>query len=108
MLIRIAHSPDPDDAFMFYGLSSGAVDPSRYQFEHILEDVQTLNDRAARGVGVEFYPEPKKLGGQLKYADRRGFRLAIIVGEDEWSAGNGRTSRIRPLGRRRSIVTGAG
>ncbi len=50
MLIRIAHSPDPDDAFMFYGLSSGAVPAGSYQFEHILEDIQTLNERAMRGV----------------------------------------------------------
>lgn len=49
MLIRLAHSPDPDDAFMFYGLSNGAVDPGPYQFEHILEDIQTLNERATRG-----------------------------------------------------------
>jgi histidyl-tRNA synthetase len=42
----------------------------------------------ARGIGVEFYPEPKKLGQQLKYADRRGFALAMIAGPDEWSAGN--------------------
>jgi histidyl-tRNA synthetase len=41
----------------------------------------------AGGVGVEFYPDPKKLGQQLKYADRRGFRLAVIAGEDEWAAG---------------------
>ena len=39
----------------------------------------------AAGVGVEFYPEPKKLGQQLKYADRRGFRLAVIAGENEWA-----------------------
>lgn len=49
MRIRLAHSPDPDDAFMFYGLSCGAVDSGRYQFEHILEDIQTLNERAMRG-----------------------------------------------------------
>lgn len=49
MRIRLAHSPDPDDAFMFYGLSSGGVDPGPYQFEHVLEDIQTLNERAARG-----------------------------------------------------------
>jgi 1,4-dihydroxy-6-naphthoate synthase len=49
MRIRIAHSPDPDDAFMFYGLSSGGVDPGPYRFEHILEDIQTLNERAMRG-----------------------------------------------------------
>ncbi len=49
MRIRLAHSPDPDDAFMFYGLARGAVDPGPYQFEHILADIQTLNERARRG-----------------------------------------------------------
>jgi len=37
------------------------------------------------GIGVEFYPEAKKLGQQLKYADKRGFRWAVIIGEDEWT-----------------------
>ncbi|HUY93276.1 MAG TPA: histidine--tRNA ligase [Pirellulales bacterium] len=37
------------------------------------------------GLGVEFYPEPKRLGHQLKYADRRGFPVAIIIGEDEFA-----------------------
>ncbi len=49
MLIRLAHSPDPDDAFMFYGLSSGGVEPGPYRFEHILEDIQSLNERAMLG-----------------------------------------------------------
>jgi histidyl-tRNA synthetase len=40
------------------------------------------------GFGVEVYPEAKRLGQQLKYADRRGFKLAIIAGEDELAAGN--------------------
>jgi histidyl-tRNA synthetase len=48
----------------------------------------------AAGVGVEVYPEPKKLGAQLKYADRRGFRLAVIAGGNEWSAG---TCQIKNL-----------
>ncbi len=39
------------------------------------------------GVGVEFYPEPRKLGQQLKYADQRGFRLAVIAGSREFEAG---------------------
>lgn len=62
MLIRLAHSPDPDDAFMFYGLSCGAVDPGPYRFEHILADIQTLNDRALRGeyevtaISIHAYP----------------------------------------------------
>jgi len=39
------------------------------------------------GLGVEVFPEPKKLGQQLKYADRRGFRLALIAGENEFASG---------------------
>ncbi|MEM8944103.1 MAG: histidine--tRNA ligase [Planctomycetota bacterium] len=38
------------------------------------------------GIGVEFYPEPKKLGKQLQYADKKGFRVALIVGESEFSS----------------------
>ena len=40
----------------------------------------------ASGIGVEFYPESKKLGKQLQYADRRGFRIALIAGENEFQA----------------------
>ena len=39
------------------------------------------------GLGVELFPEPKKLGQQLKYADRRGFRVALIAGQREFDAG---------------------
>jgi histidyl-tRNA synthetase len=41
----------------------------------------------ANGIGVELYPDAKKLGQQLKYADRRGFRIALIAGENEFSSG---------------------
>ena len=41
----------------------------------------------AQGLAVEFYPEPKKLGAQLKYADRRGFPIAVILGDEEWERG---------------------
>ncbi len=37
---------------------------------------------------MEVFPEPKKLGQQLKYADRRGFRVALVAGENEFAAGN--------------------
>jgi len=47
------------------------------------------------GVGVEFYPEAKKLGQQLKYADKRGFRWAVIIGEDEWTNGNCQIKDLR-------------
>ena len=39
------------------------------------------------GIGVEVYPDPKKLGAQLKYADQKGFEIAIIAGETEWNEG---------------------
>ena len=47
--IRIGHSPDSDDAFMFYGLASGHVTAPGLQFEHVLQDIQTLNDWAREG-----------------------------------------------------------
>jgi histidyl-tRNA synthetase len=42
----------------------------------------------AAGIGVEVYPEPKKLGQQLKYADRRGHRVALIAGANEFESGS--------------------
>ena len=49
MLIRLGHSPDPDDAFMFWGLASGRVDLRGFEFEHVLADIQTLNEWALEG-----------------------------------------------------------
>jgi 1,4-dihydroxy-6-naphthoate synthase len=49
VLIRLGHSPDPDDAFMFWGLAKGHVDPGEFQFEHVLRDIQTLNEWAQEG-----------------------------------------------------------
>jgi 1,4-dihydroxy-6-naphthoate synthase len=47
--IRVGHSPDPDDAFMFYGLSSGTVKVDGITIEHVLDDIQSLNRRAMEG-----------------------------------------------------------
>lgn len=47
--LTLGHSPDPDDAFMFYGLAKGLISTPGFQFEHILQDIQTLNERATRG-----------------------------------------------------------
>jgi 1,4-dihydroxy-6-naphthoate synthase len=49
MEILLGHSPDPDDAFMFYGLAKGFVDAGPYSFTHILQDIETLNRRALAG-----------------------------------------------------------
>ncbi len=45
-LIRVGHSPDPDDAFMFYALAKGRIDCGDYEFLHELVDIETLNRRA--------------------------------------------------------------
>src|SRR6185437_6778065 len=47
--IRLGHSPDSDDAFMFYGLAEGHVDTEGLAFEHILRDIETLNQWALEG-----------------------------------------------------------
>src|SRR3954468_6458745 len=49
MKIRIAHSPDSDDAFMFYGLASGKVPSGEFDLEHVLADIETLNRAAFTG-----------------------------------------------------------
>lgn len=48
--ISVAHSPDSDDAFMFYGLATNKLDTGKLKFEHVLKDIQTLNENAKEGV----------------------------------------------------------
>jgi 1,4-dihydroxy-6-naphthoate synthase len=45
----LGHSPDPDDAFMFYAMAQHKIDTRGHRFEHILQDIETLNQRALRG-----------------------------------------------------------
>ncbi len=60
--LTLGHSPDPDDAFMFYGLATHQLDTKGWSFEHVLQDIQTLNDRATRGelditaISIHAYP----------------------------------------------------
>jgi 1,4-dihydroxy-6-naphthoate synthase len=60
--LTLGHSPDPDDAFMFYALAKGLIPAGGLEFEHILQDIQTLNDRAVRGelditaISIHAYP----------------------------------------------------
>src|ERR1700674_4160861 len=49
MKTRIAHTPDSDDAFMFYGLASGRVSSNGFELEHVLSDIETLNRAAFEG-----------------------------------------------------------
>ncbi len=62
LTLRLGHSPDPDDAFMFYGLAKDRFPTGRYRFDHVLQDIQTLSHRAMRGeleitaISVAAYP----------------------------------------------------
>lgn len=58
----------------------------------------------ALGIGVEVYPEPRKVGQQLQYAEKRGFRVALIAGPDEFAAG---TWKVKDLGRRQETTVTA-
>jgi 1,4-dihydroxy-6-naphthoate synthase len=49
MRIHVAHSPDSDDAFMFYALADGRIDTEGLEYVHELQDIETLNQRAMRG-----------------------------------------------------------
>src|SRR5215467_14436261 len=47
--LTLGHSPDPDDAFMFYAIAKELIPTHGFKFQHILQDIQTLNERATRG-----------------------------------------------------------
>jgi 1,4-dihydroxy-6-naphthoate synthase len=101
--IHVAHSPDSDDAFMFYALAEGKIDTGDLKYVHELQDIQTLNERAMRGelevtaVSIHAYayladkyallPHGASMGDrygprlvsrtQMSRADVRGKRIAI-------------------------------
>jgi 1,4-dihydroxy-6-naphthoate synthase len=62
ILLHLGHSPDPDDAFMFYGLARDKFPTGRYRFKHVLQDIQTLSHRARSGeleitaISIHAYP----------------------------------------------------
>jgi len=60
---------------------------AQFDAAHLHDYLRLAAELRATGLGVEVFPEPKKLGQQLKYADRRGFRIALIAGPDEFAAG---------------------
>jgi 1,4-dihydroxy-6-naphthoate synthase len=103
MQIRLAHSPDPDDAFMFYGLATGAVDAGPYRFEHILEDIQSLNERALRGeyevtaISIHAYPHVAQRYALTACGASMGDNYGpLVVARQPWQIANlaGRTIAI--------------
>ncbi len=61
-VLTLGHSPDPDDAFMFYALAKDLIETDGWRFEHVLQDIQTLNTRALKGeldltaISIHAYP----------------------------------------------------
>lgn len=61
--IRVGHSPDPDDAFMFHALTTGILETPGFEFQHVLLDIETLNEKALAGeyevsaISIHAFPE---------------------------------------------------
>ena len=85
MLIRLGHSPDPDDAFMFWALAAGAVDTRGFEFEHVLQDIQTLSEWAVEGrlettaMSLASYPRVQELYAILPHGASMGSGYGPVV-----------------------------
>jgi 1,4-dihydroxy-6-naphthoate synthase len=85
MLIRLGHSPDADDAFMFWALADGRIETGEYEFRHVLEDIQTLNQRALEGklevtaLSLHAYPFVQDKYVLLPHGASMGFGYGPVV-----------------------------
>ena len=85
MLIRLGHSPDPDDAFMFWALAADQIDTRGFEFEHVLRDIQTLNDWALEGrlettaISLHAYPFVQRHYAVLPHGASMGSGYGPIV-----------------------------
>jgi 1,4-dihydroxy-6-naphthoate synthase len=101
MNIRIAHSPDSDDAFMFYALATQRLPTGQYVFTHTLEDIETLNQKALRGeyevtaVSIHAYAyladKYALLASGASMGDRYG---PMIVAREPWNPNDLQLKRI--------------
>jgi 5,8-dihydroxy-2-naphthoate synthase len=85
MLIRLGHSPDPDDAFMFWALAEGVIDTRGFEFEHVLQDIQTLSEWALEGrlettaMSLASYPLVQDLYAILPHGASMGSGYGPVV-----------------------------
>ncbi len=83
--IVVAHSPDSDDAFMFYALAKGKIDTRGYKFEHVLSDIETLNQKALEGVyevsaiSIHAYPYVADKYALLRSGASMGYKYGPVV-----------------------------
>jgi len=85
MLVRLGHSPDPDDAFMFWALAAGRVDTRGFEFEQVPQDIQTLNTWALEGrldvtaISLHTYPYVQDTYALLPHGASMGSGYGPIV-----------------------------
>jgi 1,4-dihydroxy-6-naphthoate synthase len=101
MKLTLGHSPDPDDAFMFYALAKHLLPTPGYEFEHILQDIQTLNERATRAelditaISIHACAYVLKDYALLRSGASMGDNYGpMVVGRREYSRDELRTRRI--------------
>jgi histidyl-tRNA synthetase len=107
------------DAMQELGMIGGQRTPAQvfiayFDAAHLGDYFRLAAALRAAGLAVEVYPEPSKLGKQLQYADRKGFRVAVIVGEREFAAGECQIKDLKttksttvPLSENASAITSA-
>jgi 1,4-dihydroxy-6-naphthoate synthase len=106
MHIRVGHSPDPDDAFMFYALAKDKIATGPYQFTHELVDIETLNQRAFSGeleltaVSIHAYAflQDKYLLCTCGASMGDGYG-PMVVAKEKWSIEQVKTKRIAVPGK---------
>jgi histidyl-tRNA synthetase len=76
----------------------------QFSADHLGDYQQMARSLRAAGIGVEVYPEAKKLGAQFQYAEKRGFRVALIAGPDEFAKG---VWKIKDLAKREEKTVAA-
>src|SRR6059058_616996 len=99
--IRVAHSPDSDDAFMFYALATNKLDTGPYHFTHTLQDIESLNQRALRGefevtaISIHAYAYLADKYALLASGASMGERYGpVVVAQKRWEDGEYPTKTI--------------
>ena len=103
--LTLGHSPDPDDAFLFYGMTSGKIDTEGFSFQHVLQDIETLNQRALRdemditAISVHTYAFVSDQYALLPYGASVGERYGpILVSKKPLSLEQLRSAKIASPG----------
>jgi 1,4-dihydroxy-6-naphthoate synthase len=106
VLIRLGHSPDPDDAFMFWALAEGEINTRGFEFEHVLRDIQTLNEWALEArlevtaLSLHSYPHVQDDYVLLPHGASMGSGYGpVVVGPRRYSADELRELEIAVPGR---------